>query len=72
VVARASRASSNDGQMSQTYRFRLTVTVDEEHEAYDDPEWFADAAWGVLTNLYGLDCIYTDVECLQDPSGAEP
>lgn len=52
--------------MSRTYSFSLTVNIDEEHEAYDDPEWLADAAWGALTNLYGLRCIYTDIEVAED------
>jgi len=26
------------------------------------PEWAADAAWGALTNEYGLRAIYTDIE----------
>jgi len=26
--------------------------------AFDDPEWIADAAWGALTNDYGLVCTY--------------
>lgn len=39
----------------------LTVTVEEDHEAYDDPEWAADAAHGALTNEYGLRAIYTDI-----------
>ena len=56
------------GPMSRTYSFRLTVTVDEDHEAYDDPEWFADAAWGALTNLYGVRCVYTEIVTLDDSS----
>ncbi|HZU73750.1 MAG TPA: hypothetical protein VE990_13350 [Acidimicrobiales bacterium] len=48
--------------MRRTYTFRLIVDVEEDHEAYDDPEWAADAAWGALRNLYGLECIYTDLE----------
>jgi site-specific DNA recombinase len=54
--------SSNHWPVSRTYTFRLTVDVEEDHEAYDDPEWVADAAWGALRNLYGLECIYTDLE----------
>jgi hypothetical protein len=52
--------------MSRTFTFRLTVSVDEDHEAYDDPEWFADAAWGALTNLYGVRCVHTDIETLDE------
>ena len=40
------------------YRITLTVEVDEGHVAYDDPEWIADAAWGALSNEYGLRCTY--------------
>jgi hypothetical protein len=32
------------------------------HPAFEDPEWAADAAWGALTNEYGLRAIYTDIE----------
>jgi hypothetical protein len=53
--------------MAQTYRFTLTVTVDEDHESSDDPEWLADAAWGALTNLYGAYCTYGDIEAVTDP-----
>lgn len=40
----------------------ITFEVEPGHPAYDDPEWAADAAWGSLTNEYGLRGIYTDVE----------
>ena len=40
-------SSSDDVPVPErAYRFALTVTVEDEHEAYDDPEWIADAAWG--------------------------
>jgi len=54
---------------TRSYRFTLTVDVERGHPAYDDPEWVADAAWGALTNEYGLRAIYTDVE--EDEPGAE-
>jgi hypothetical protein len=54
--------------MTRTYCFTLTVTVGDDHDAYDDPEWLADAAWGVLTNVYGLDCIYGDIEAVHESS----
>jgi hypothetical protein len=43
---------------TRTYEIVLTVEVDHDHLAFDDPEWVADAAWGALTNLYGLTCTY--------------
>ena len=46
---------------TRCYRFTLTVNVEPGHPAYDDPEWAADAAWGALTNEYGLRAIYTEV-----------
>ena len=49
---------------ARTYRFALTVIVEDDHAAYDDPEWVADAAWGALTNEYGLECTYGEVEML--------
>ena len=40
-------SSSDDVPVPErAYRFALTVTVEDEHEAYDDPEWIADPAWG--------------------------
>jgi hypothetical protein len=52
--------------MARTYRFTLTVTVEPDHEAYDDPEWIADAAWGSLSNEYGFRCVYGDIELVED------
>lgn len=46
----------------RVYRFVMTFEVEPEHEAYDDPEWAADAAWGALTNMYGLLSYYSDIE----------
>jgi hypothetical protein len=54
--------------VSRTYTFRLTVDVEDDHEAYDDPEWIADAAWGTLKNLYGLECTYTELQLVEGPS----
>lgn len=50
---------------SRTYRFVLTVVVDDDHEAFDDPEWIADAAWGSLTNEYGFEGTYGRVELVE-------
>lgn len=47
---------------TRTYRFTLTVDVEPGHPAYDDPEWAADAAWGCLTNEYGLRATYTAID----------
>lgn len=52
--------------MSRTYRFTLTVTIEQGHDAYDDPEWAADAAWGALSNEYGLACVYGDIELAEE------
>ena len=56
---------SDDGPMEEettrTVRFVLTVEVEPGPPAYDDPEWVADAAWGALTNMYGLQAVYFDV-----------
>ena len=47
---------------TRRYRFTLTVDIEPGHPAYDDPEWVADAAWGTLTNEYGLRSTYSEVE----------
>ena len=47
---------------SRTYHFALTFEVDEDHLAFDDPEWAADAACGCLTNEYGLRATYSEPE----------
>lgn len=54
--------------MSRTYRFSLTVTVERDHEAYEDPEWIADAAWGCLSNEYGFQCVYGNIELVEERS----
>jgi hypothetical protein len=50
--------------LTRTYQFTITVNVEPDHPAYDDPEWAADAAWGALTNDYGLRAIYTGIEMI--------
>ena len=45
----------------RTYSFRITFTVEPDDPAYDDPEWLADAAAGVLSNVYGYQCLYDDI-----------
>jgi hypothetical protein len=54
------------------YRFTITVDVEHEHPAYDDPEWVADAAWGTLTNEYSLRAMYESIEelAVEDPIGS--
>ncbi len=52
--------------MPRTYRFTLTVTVEPDQEGYDDPEWIADAAWGWLSNVYGFNCVYGDIELVEE------
>ncbi len=49
-----------------TYRFAVTVRVEEGHEAYGDPEWVADAAAGALSNIYELRCIWHELEELDE------
>lgn len=44
------------------YRFTITAWVEAGHVAFDDPEWIADAAAGALKNEYGIECIYENVE----------
>jgi hypothetical protein len=46
----------------RAYRFVMTFEAEDNHPAFDDPEWAADAACGALTNEYGLRAIYTDIE----------
>jgi hypothetical protein len=47
---------------TRTYRFTLSFDVEPGHPAYNDPEWAANAAWGALSNEYGLRAIYADIE----------
>lgn len=51
--------------MTQTFQFTITAEVESGHPAYDDPEWVADAAWGTLTNEYGLRCTYGEITQLE-------
>ena len=45
----------------RSYRFTITFRVDDEHPAFDDPEWAADAAHGTLTNEYGIEAVYATI-----------
>jgi len=47
---------------TRTYRFTIAFNVEPGHPAYDDPEWAADAAWGCLSNEYGLRAVYFNIE----------
>mgnify|MGYP001362388278 CR=1 FL=1 len=51
-------------EITRTYRFEMTVSVEPGHTAYPDPEWAADAAASALTDGYGLDAFYDNVELL--------
>ncbi len=51
-----------DDASPRTYRFSITVTIEPGDAAFDDPEWVADAAAGVLSNVYGYECVYDDIE----------
>ncbi len=48
----------------RTFTFQITVDVAPGDPGNDDPEWLADAAWGALTNDYGLRCTYGEVQQL--------
>lgn len=48
--------------LPRIYRFSITVTVEPDDAAFDDPEWVADAAAGVLSNVYGYECVYDEIE----------
>ncbi len=58
------RLSSERRRINRLYRFTLTVELEAGHEGYDDPEWVADAAWGALTNEYGIGCVYSEIEAV--------
>lgn len=47
---------------TRAYRFTITFEVKEDHPAFDDPEWAADAVHGALSNEYELRAIYTGIE----------
>lgn len=52
----------------RTLRFSITVTVEADDRAYDDPEWVADAAPGALASVYGYDCFVDDIVELVRPA----
>lgn len=58
--------------ITRTYRFSITLTVDPAQDGYDDPEWIADAAWGSLSNEYGLRCVYDDIVEITAESDSSP
>ncbi len=51
-------------ELTRTYRFEMTISVEPGHTAYLDPEWAADAAASTLTDGYGLDAFYGNMELL--------
>jgi hypothetical protein len=54
--------------LHRTCRFSITVEVDVDDRAFDDPEWVADAAAGVLANVYGYECFFDDITELVTPA----
>lgn len=60
----------------RAYLFEMTISVEPDHIAYLDPEWAADAAASALTDGYGLDAFYENIELLgveqAGPTGVEP
>ena len=68
-------SSDDDRRMepdTRIYRFTLTGNVEPGHPAYDDPEWAAAAAWGALTNDYGLRAIYTEIHEVEPDHDVDP
>ncbi len=59
--AQIERLETSGNAGARSYRFLITFEADDEHAAFDDPEWAADAAHGALTNEYGVGAVYTDV-----------
>ena len=57
-------------EVTRTYRFEMTISVEPDHIAYLDPEWAADAAASALTDGYGLDAFYDNVALLGDEQSA--
>lgn len=51
-------------EVTRTYRFEMTISVELGHTAYLDPEWAADAAASALTDGYGLDAFYDTIALL--------
>jgi hypothetical protein len=37
-----------------------------DHVPFDDPEWAADAAHGALTNEYGIETVYTELQLVSE------
>ncbi len=58
----------------RAYRFEMMVSVEPGHTAYLDPEWAADAAASALTDGYGLEAFYDNIELVEGgstPTGVE-
>jgi ADP-ribose pyrophosphatase YjhB (NUDIX family) len=50
----------------RSYRFLITLDVDPDHVAFDDPEWAADAAHGALTNEYDIEAVHHTPRLIAD------
>lgn len=57
--------------MTHFFQFTITAEVEPGHPAFADPEWIADAAWGALTNEYGLRCTYGEITQLEPTSDVD-
>ena len=57
-------------EVTRTYRFEMTISVEPGHTAFLDPEWAADATASALTDGYGLDAFYDNVALLDDEQSA--
>lgn len=58
-------------EVTRTYRFEMTISVEPGQIAYLDPEWAADAAASALTDGYGLDAFYDNITLLNDERSAQ-
>ncbi len=57
---------------TRAYRFVVEFMVEPDHPPYNDPEWAADAAWGALTNMYGLLSSCTSIEEIDPRDALQP
>ena len=64
--------ATSDAAGERTYRFLITFEVGDDHVAFDDPEWGADAAHGALTNEYGLTALYTGIQLVRGELSLDP
>jgi hypothetical protein len=59
-------------EVVRTYRFDMTITVEPGDSAYLDPEWAADAAAHALTDGYGIDASYNEVQPIDEEQRIAP